>query len=163
MCVSTDVVQANVTSSYSCMYVSTDDCGASHKVCLLGRFLVVYSKPFIVFVILLIDLGFPSCLDFYNFTLCLLDSWLCWCPPVTVYNNLLSLKTQLRKTLLVPYPMLYHSLSIYSGASLLWTPLGPKYLVRCPYFRGRILCIYIKLWLSQASWLTRCPYFGEVL
>ena len=40
--------------------------------CLLGRFLVVYSKPFIVFVILLIDLGFPFCLDFYNFTLCLL-------------------------------------------------------------------------------------------
>ena len=71
--VSTDVVQANVTSSYSCTYVSTDILQAIKRyVCLLGRFLVVYSKPFIVFVILLIDLGFPFCLDFYNFTLCLL-------------------------------------------------------------------------------------------
>ena len=40
---------------------------------------------------------------------------------------------------------------IHSGTSLIRTPLGPTWLVRCPYFRERIICIYIKLGLSQVS------------
>ena len=37
---------------------------------------------------------------------------------------------------------------VHSGTSLMWAPLGRKYLsglVRCPYFRRRILCVYVKV------------------
>ena len=50
-----------------------------------------------------------------------------------------------------------------SGASLTQACLEPKYLsrlVKYPYFRGRIACIYIKLGLVEMSILARCPSSG---
>ena len=43
---------------------------------------------------------------------------------------------------------------LYSGTSLIRTPLGLKYLsqlMRCLYFRGRLICIYIKLGRCRLS------------
>ena len=58
-----------------------------------------------------------------------------------------------------------HHIRTYSGTSLIRTPLGPKqltWLVRCPYFRKRIICIYIQLELSQVSWLTKVSLFQRI-
>ena len=52
--------------------------------------------------------------------------------------------------------------TVYSGTSLIWTPLGPKWLswlVKCPCFKERIICIYIKSGLSQVSWLSKVSLF----
>ena len=49
--------------------------------------------------------------------------------------------------------------SFYSETSLIWM----YWLVRCPYFRRRIICIHVKLGLVPVSWSTRWPYFRGVL
>ena len=52
----------------------------------------------------------------------------------------------------------------YSGTTLLWTPLGPKYLSRlvsCPYFRGRMIHVCIKVVLGQVPWFTMVSLFQE--
>ena len=54
---------------------------------------------------------------------------------------------------------------VYSGTSLIWTPYRPKYLswlVRCPYFRERIIYISCDS-VKNVSWLTRCPLRGVPL
>ena len=57
----------------------------------------------------------------------------------------------------------FHRVNTVRGTSLIRTPLGPKqlsWLVKCPYFRGKIICIYMKLWLSQDSVLiNQVPLF----
>ena len=40
---------------------------------------------------------------------------------------------------------------------IIWIRSVTSWLVRCPYFRWRMICIFIKLGLGQVSWLTRCP------